>query len=313
LSGVRAVNLLHSIDALDDLPGPIHLAIGVFDGVHLGHQAVIRSALAQPGTIVVVTFDPHPSRVLRPDRTPLMLTSTRHKIDILRTLDVKNLLVIPFDDAFARTSARDFVRRLQSVCHPLGSVAVGSDWTFGHRAAGNVNLLRSLGVTVHAIDPVIIDGEMARSTLVRDAVDAGDFARAARLLGRPYTVLGRVISGRKLGRRLGFPTANLALENEQLPPDGVYAVRATLSSNSLAGVANLGLRPSIDHGQGERRLEVHLFDHEADIYGHDLEVEFVQFLRAEQAFASLDALKEQIARDAATARAAIEVCTEQPH
>jgi len=171
------VNLLHSIDALDDLPGPVHLAIGVFDGVHLGHQAVIRSALAQPGTGVVVTFDPHPSRVLRPDRTPLMLTSTRHKINILRTLDVKNLLVIPFDDAFARTSARDFVRRLQSVCHPLGSVAVGSDWTFGHRAAGNVDLLRSLGVTVHAIDPVIIDGEMARSTLVRDAVKAGDIVK----------------------------------------------------------------------------------------------------------------------------------------
>lgn len=296
------MNLLNSIDELGSLPGPTHLAIGVFDGVHLGHQAVIRSALDQPGTAVVVTFDPHPSRVLRPDRMPLLLTSTRHKIGILRALAVENLLVIPFDDAFSRISATEFVRLLQSGCRPLGSVAVGSDWTFGHRAAGNVDLLRSLGVTVHAIEAVVIDGEMARSTLVRDAVAAGDFTKASRLLGRPYTVLGRVIAGRKLGRQLGFPTANLALENEQLPPDGVYAVRAALGSRPLSGVANLGLRPSVGMGSTERQLEVHLFDHAEDIYGSDLEIEFVEVLRSERTFPSLEALKEQIARDAAAAR-----------
>ena len=261
------MNLLHSIDDLDACPARSHLAIGVFDGVHLGHQAVIRSALAQPGTAVVVTFDPHPSRVLRPDRTPLMLTSTRHKIDILRALDVENLLVIPFDDAFARTSA---TRLRPPPAIGLPPVGIGRRRErldvrpSGGGQRGSVALAWSHRSRDRAGDDRWRDGAQHAGARRRGH---GRFRRAAAPAGRPYTVLGRVISGRKLGRQLGFPTANLALENEQLPPDGVYAVRATLGSNFLAGVANLGLRPSVDHGPGERRLEVHLFDHEADIYG----------------------------------------------
>jgi riboflavin kinase/FMN adenylyltransferase len=294
---------MRSIDALAGLPGPVHLAIGVFDGVHVGHQAVIRSALKQAGgSCVVVTFDPHPARVLRPDRAPRLLTSTRHKLRILEALGVRHVLVLTFDADFAATSAETFVDRLRSACRPLGSIAVGEDWTFGHGARGSVALLREMGVTVHAIPAVQVDGAAARSTAVREALAAGDFDRAARLLGRPPTVLGTVVAGRQLGRTIGFRTANLALENEHLPPHGVYAVRATLDGRPLPGVANLGLRPSVESGTPEPRLEVHLFDFDRDIYGRQLEVEWVAFLRPEHAFPSLEALTAQITRDAAAAQ-----------
>lgn len=294
---------MHSIAELASVPGPVHLAIGVFDGVHVGHQAVIRAALGQTsGTAVVVTFDPHPARVLRPDRGPLMLTSTRHKLAILERLGVRHVLVVAFDASFAATPAEEFVAALQSACRPLGSVAVGHDWVFGYRARGTVALLRLMGVTVHAVEAVEVDGAAARSTGVREALSNGDLPRAARLLGRPSTVLGTVASGRQLGRTIGFPTANLALENEQLPPNGVYAVRAMLDGRLLAGVANLGLRPSVESEVPQRRLEVHLFDFDEDIYGREMEVEWVEFLRPEQAFPSLEALSAQIARDAVAAR-----------
>ena len=295
--------VLRSIPDLAGVPGPVHLAIGVFDGVHAGHQAVIRTALGQPGgSSVVVTFDPHPARVLRPERAPLMLTSIRHKLLVFERLGVEYTLVLPFDEAFARTEAEDFAAELGRACRPLGSITVGDDWAFGHRARGTVALLRSLGLTVHAVPPVHVDGVAARSTGLREAVAAGDFGQAARLLGRPSTVLGTVVAGQQLGRRLGFPTANLALENEQLPPNGVYTVRARLGSDTVLGVANLGVRPSVENGEPTRRLEVHLLDFSRDIYGLELEVEWVECLRPEQAFSSLEALTAQISRDVALAR-----------
>jgi len=297
------VTILRSIPELAGVPGPVHLAIGVFDGVHVGHQAVIRAALDQPdGSAVVMTFDPHPARVLRPERVPPLLTSTRHKLAIFRRFGVRCSLVLPFDDAFARTEAEGFVAQLRAACQPLGSIAVGHDWVFGHRARGTVTLLRSLGLTVHAVPPVSIDGVVARSTGVREAVAVGDFQRARRLLGRPHSVRGEVVRGLQLGRQLGFPTANLALEHELLPPNGVYAVRVRLDETVRPGVANLGLRPSVETGASEPRLEVHLFDFADDLYGRELEVEFVEFLRGEQVFPSLDELTAQIARDAGQAR-----------
>jgi riboflavin kinase/FMN adenylyltransferase len=301
------VRVWRTIGDLSAVPGPVHLAIGVLDGVHRGHQAVLRAALDQsPGTAVAVTFDPHPIQVLRPDRAPSLLTSTRHKLSLFERFGIGHALVLGFDAVIAATPAEDFVASLRRACRPLGSIAVGHDWRFGRGAGGSVALLETLGVTVHAVAPVEVDGAVARSTAVRRAVEAGDLAGAVRLLGRPASVLGTVVPGRQLGRTLGFRTANLSLAGELLPPHGVYAVRARWNGHQLTGVANLGLRPSVESGSPEPRLEVHLFDFQEDIYGDELEVEWVAFLRPEQSFPSLEALKDQIGRDVLHARAVLE-------
>jgi riboflavin kinase / FMN adenylyltransferase len=299
-----------SIEALSSLTGPVHLAIGVFDGLHLGHQEVIRQARVAAeqdgGTAVVVTFDPHPIRVLRPTESPRLLTSTRHKEIILLRLGIRHLLEIPFDAAFAAQTAESFVERLQAACQQLASISVGADWAFGKARQGNVQMLQALGekhrFTVNGVPRVCIDGEAISSTRIRAAVEAGDFAQARQLLGREYAVLGTVVQGRQIGRKIGFPTANLSIQAEQLPPVGVYAVRANLKDELLPGVANLGYRPTVSSEERERVLEVHLLDFDRDIYDQELEVKFVERLREELRLPSLEALKEQIARDSAKAR-----------
>jgi riboflavin kinase/FMN adenylyltransferase len=301
---------LTSIAGLSSIPGPVHLAIGFFDGVHAGHQEVIARAQHEAeqdsGTAVVTTFDPHPQRFLRPDTAPLMLTSMHHKSLILERMGVSHLLIIPFDAAMAALTPEEFVRLLAQAAHPLASVCVGKSWAFGRGRTGTLTTLEQLGrqhgFAVHGISPVMAGGEAVSSTRIRSAVEAGDFAAAAALLARDYSVLGTVVHGRHLGNQIGFPTANLALEAEQLPPLGVYAVRALVRGELLPGVANLGHRPTVENAGTERHLEVHLFDFAQDIYGEDMEVRFVQRLREERRFDSLDALKEQIARDAAQAQ-----------
>jgi riboflavin kinase/FMN adenylyltransferase len=305
---------LHSIADLTALPGPVHLAIGFFDGVHTGHQEVIRraqaAAEADGGTAVIATFDPHPMKVLRPDTAPRLLTSTLHKSMILGQLGVTHLLIIPFDSALAALSPDQFIGSLASAARPLGSITVGYNWAFGKGRSGNLETLAALGKTlrfqVHGVAPVIVAEEPVSSTRVRLAVERGDFPAAARLLGRDYSVHGTIVQGRQLARKLGFPTANLALEAEQLPPIGVYAVRATVAGKSLKGVANLGLRPTVEEdGSAKRQLEVHLFDHTGDLYGQGIEVRFIQRLRDEMKMDALDALKAQIALDAVQARSAL--------
>ena len=302
-----------SIAELAVVPGPVCLAIGVFDGVHLGHQAVIGRALsdarAAGGTAAVVTFDPHPMRVMRPEQAPRLLTSTRHKAQLIERLGVSELLVLPFTPELSATPPEAFVRALHAACRPLREICVGHTWSFGRNRAGNLDLLKTMGdqlgfeeIGLHAVE---IDGEVVSSTLIRAAVEEGDLARAARLLGRDFTILGTVVHGDHLGRTLGFPTANLAAHNEQFPPNGVYAVEALQAGRTLPGVVNIGVRPTIAHASGERVLELHLFDFTADIYGQDVEVAFRRFLRPEQKFAGLDALKFQIAQDVAAARQAL--------
>ncbi|MEM8952789.1 MAG: bifunctional riboflavin kinase/FAD synthetase [Verrucomicrobiota bacterium] len=310
------MELLRAIDDLRSVPGPICLAIGVFDGVHMGHQAVIQSAVdtaigTGEGNAVVVTFDPHPIRVLRPQDAPRLLTATKHKIELLeRLLGIEYLLVVPFDFSFSRWPAVRFIEALTSACEPLKQISVGAEWSFGYERTGDLELLQTLGerlgFEVTGVTPVEADGEVVSSSAIRVAVQAGDFGGAARLLGREYTVLGTVIEGRKLGRELGFPTANLTVHNEEFPPLGVYAVRVRIGNREVLGVGNLGHRPTVTGGEVKRMLEVHLFDLREDLYGMDLEVEFVTFLRAEEKFESLDALKAQIVRDAAAARKAFE-------
>lgn len=302
-------SVLHSIAGLSAIPGPLYLAIGVFDGLHLGHRAVLRRALddarASGGTAVAVTFDPHPVRVLRPGNGPRLLTSTPHKLQLIRALGVTHVLVIAFDRAFAETSPDAFIRAL-AAAGSLREICVGHEWSFGKGRAGNLALLdrlgEELGFAEVGVAPVTIDGQIVSSTLIRAAVESGDLATAERFLGRPYTILGTVVQGAHIGTQLGFPTANLAAHNEQFPPNGVYAVEVERQQTKLRGVANIGVRPTVANSSGERVLEVHLFDWAGDLYGEDLEVSFAQFLRPEQKFSGLDALRAQIARDATAAR-----------
>ncbi len=301
----------HHIADLATVPGPVSLAIGVFDGVHLGHQAVIIEALRAGGeSAVVVTFDPHPAQILRPDQSPALLTSTRHKLLLLAQLGVAHALVIPFDSTFAATPPSDFIAALAHAS-PLRQICVGEDWAFGRARAGNIALLQQLGARLgfHALGlpAITVDGQIVSSTTIRGAIQSGDLTTAARLLGRRFSIFGTVCEGRKLGHQLGFPTANLRPEREQLPPNGVYAVRVRLDHHWLPGVANIGTRPTVDDHATERLLEVHLFDFAADLYQRDLEVEFHHALRPEKKFQTLEALRAQIATDATQARALLSV------
>ncbi|MEA3186260.1 MAG: riboflavin kinase / adenylyltransferase, partial [Chthoniobacter sp.] len=302
--------VFHAIAELAGVPGPIFLAIGVFDGVHLGHRAVIERALAdaarENGRAIVVTFDPHPSRVLRPDKAPRLLTATRHKLQLIRALGVDHLLVLPFTREFAATPPRKFVTELFGACHRLREICVGHEWSFGHDRAGNLQMLAQLGDELGfdevGVPAVRIDGKVVSSTLIRAAIEAGDFETARRFLGRDYTVLGTVVRGDGLGRQLGFPTANLSAHNEQFPPDGVYVVEAKLGTSELPGVVNIGVRPTIAGATGNRTLELHLLDFTEDIYGEDVEISFSRFLRPEHKFDGLAELKAQLAQDVAAAR-----------
>jgi riboflavin kinase/FMN adenylyltransferase len=309
------MNVLQSIPELSSVPGPAYLAIGVFDGVHLGHQAVVQRALddarREPGGhAIAVTFHPHPMKVLRPDAAPRLLTSTPHKLKVLASMGVAHTLVIPFDQKFSRTPPEEFIAGLCAACRPLRQICVGYDWSFGKGRAGNVDLLTRLGRTMNftcvGLPPVVAaDGVQISSTLIRAAVEAGELARATELLGREFTILGTVVEGRKLGRTLGFPTANLAAHNEQFPPNGVYAAAAWFGGREHAGVINLGFRPTVANGEPERLLELNVFDFDGDLYGMEIEVAFRGRLRGERKFESLGALKEQIAADIVVAREAL--------
>lgn len=219
------------------------LAAGVFDGFHLGHRAVIERAItdarAVGGTPVVVTFDPHPAAVLRPQSAPPLLTSTRHKVRLLGDAGIAHVLVLNFDAAFAAKPPEQFMAELAAACRPLREICVGEDWAFGKDRAGNISLLatlgKKLGFDAIGLPPVMVDEKPVSSTAIRAAVEEGELAAAARLLGREFSVLGTVIEGRRLGRTLGFPTANVRPESEQLPPNGVYAVRAVIDSAVVEG------------------------------------------------------------------------------
>ena len=301
---------LRSISELSKLRGPLFLAIGVFDGVHLGHQAVISTsaqhARAANGTAVVVTFDPHPEKVLRPKTGPHLLTATPHKIALIRDLGVAHLLIITFDKQFAATEPEEFVHDLVEHSKSLREICVGHEWSFGKNRRGNLKLLNQFGARfdfgVVGIPPVTVNGELVSSTTIRKAVETGDLAKAAQMLGREYTVLGTVVSGDNRGKKIGFPTANLSAHNEQFPPNGVYFAEAKLEGVIYPGVVNLGYRPTVDTRKSERILEIHLFDFDHDIYGKDLEVRFIRYLRPEKKFESVEALVRQIGLDVKQAR-----------
>ena len=304
------MEILRSIPELERLRGSLFLAIGVFDGVHRGHQAVISTsadhAATSNGTPLVVTFDPHPEKVLRPQAAPHLLSATQHKIALIRALGVEHLLIITFNKQFAATEPEDFVQKLVIHSEPLREICVGHEWSFGKNRRGNLDLLKKLGAKfnfdVVGIPPVKINGAVVSSTAIRQAIEKGDLAKAAEMLGREYTILGTVTRGDNLGKKIGFPTANLSAHSEQFPPNGVYVAEARIDGELYRGVINLGIRPTVSSGKSERVLEIHLFDFNRDIYGHDVEVRFLKFLRSEKKFQDLDTLVQQIRQDVEQAR-----------
>ena len=300
----------HLVHRPERLPGTV-LTLGNFDGTHLGHQAIVRRAVARAreaaGLAVALTFEPHPVGVLAPARAPLMLQTLHDRLASLAGLGIDVTVVQRFTRAFAALDPEAFVRDFLLRHLELAHVVVGYNVNFGRDRAGTSETLRALGARlgfgVEVVGPVATagDGEQVSSTRLRALLQAGDMPRAQTLLGRPYALRGRVVVGARRGRTLGFPTANLHLRaGLLLPPDGVYAVGVEVDGRAHEGVLNIGVRPTF---AGKRRtIEVHLLDFDGDLYRRWLVVKVIERLRGEQAFSGPEALRAAIARDVERAR-----------
>jgi riboflavin kinase/FMN adenylyltransferase len=290
---------------------PVALTIGNFDGVHRGHQAMLAELKRAAGRLglpaCVLTFEPHPREFFAPDKAPTRLTSLREKLELLAGCGVDNMHVCRFDYRFAQTTAEDFIERI--IARGLGArwVLVGDDFRFGARRAGDFVMLKQAaprhGFEVEALASIALEGERVSSTAVREALAGGDLERAGRLLGRAYSISGRVTRGDGLGRKLGFPTANVQMKHNRPPLTGIFAVRLHGAGREpLPGVASLGVRPTVRQG-GTPVLEVHVFDFSSDLYRCHVRVEFLHKFRDEEKYADLATLTKQIALDVENTRA----------
>ena len=285
------------------------IALGNFDGLHLGHQAVVGRAVArahhQQRPALAATFDPHPTRVLRPDAPPFQLTSLDQRQRLFGAAGLDAMLVIPFDPAMARMSAEQFVAEVLVERAGAAALVSGHDFTFGRGRTGSPALLEKFSADhqfeVETVGPLVLEGAPVSSSRVRAALAAGDVGMATRLLSRPYAIEAVVEHGDKRGRHLGYPTANLRLGEYQRPAYGIYAVRVRLDDGSeYAGVANLGIRPSFQ--PPVELLEATLFDFSGDLYGRRIEVALHAYIRAEARFVDMDSLVAQMNADSARAR-----------
>jgi riboflavin kinase / FMN adenylyltransferase len=271
---------------------PRNLAVGEFDGVHLGHREVIR------GADTVLTFEPHPRTVVAPDSAPKLLTTLAIKADLIASLGVEELVVIPFDGDRMAQTAQEFIDHELVDRLAAQRVSVGENFRFGNRARGDADLLRSQDAfATQVVEMVELDGEIISSTHIRGLVAVGDVAGAARFLGAPFQMRGTVAHGDKRGRTLGFPTANLVPDPKLVVPDhGIYACRAYVDGQELVAAVNVGVRPTFKTGRG-LLVEAFLLDFEADIYDRELRLDFLQRLRGEKRFDSVEALVEQMGHD----------------
>ena len=302
------MRILRNIPAAAE--APIALTIGNFDGVHLGHQAMLRrlhNAARQWGLpACVMTFEPHPREFFAPDQAPPRLTSLREKLELLHHYGVDRVYLCRFDFDFARVTAEDFIGRILKRGLDVRWLLVGDDFRFGARRAGDSATLRAaggaLGFEVVEMPSVDVEGSRVSSTVVRNLLAEGHLDAAARLLGRPYSISGRVVHGNQLGRKLGFPTANIQMKHNRAPLSGIFVARLLgLSDAPWPGVASLGVRPTLP-GTRKLTLEVHLFDFDRDIYGSHVRIEFLDRLHEERKYADLNALTRQIALDVEEAK-----------
>jgi riboflavin kinase/FMN adenylyltransferase len=288
------------------------VSLGMFDGVHLGHRAILARNIARAKELgavpTVVTFRRHPKRVLL-GRSPRTLTTLEHRLELFRLAGIEHAVALTFDDELSRLSAEDFTTRFLVDGLGVRAFVLGFDSKFGHGRRGTPELLRGMGFDIEVVERVLVADRAVSSTAIREAVELGDLDAAERMLGRPVSVVGHIVRGDARGRTIGFPTANLDVHHELHPPVGVYACRARLLASghqaeaAFQAVANIGYRPTVEDERPDAPLvEVHLFDFDGDLYGRRMELSFVRRLRGERRFESLDALKQQIARDCDQAR-----------
>ena len=306
------MKIIHEASQLNAGNRKVCLAIGFFDGVHLGHQQIIRQTVTDArqhgAAALVISFDLHPNTIVAPARVPPLIYSLPQKLRAIESLGPEALLLIHFDKPFSQKTGEAFIRELAAAWTGIQSICVGANFTFGHKRGGNVELLKRLGAelkfSVHGMAAVSLDKKPVSSTRIREAIRAGELDLASQMLGRANSISAPVIEGDKLGRRLGFPTANLDITGLALPPSGVYSINALIGGTSHRGALNIGTRPTLREPNPTLHVEAHLLDFTGDLYGQELEIIFAEKLRDEQKFASVDELKTQIARDIERAKSA---------
>jgi riboflavin kinase/FMN adenylyltransferase len=299
------MKLIRAANELNAGNRKVCLAIGFFDGVHLGHQQIIRQTITdarQHGALaLVITFDQHPNSIVAPARVPPLIYSLPQKLRTIESLGPEALLLIHFDKAFSQKTGEAFILELARAWSGIQSICVGANFVFGHKRGGNVELLKKLGAdlkfVVHGMAAVSLDRKPVSSTRIREAIHAGELDLASQMLGRAYSIAAPVMEGDKLGRRLGFPTANLDATGLALPPNGVYAIHAIARGKTHRAVLNIGTRPTLGNPNPSLRVEAHLLDFNGELYGEELEIVFAEKLRDEKKFPSVEDLKAQIAQD----------------
>ncbi|MBW2096978.1 MAG: bifunctional riboflavin kinase/FAD synthetase [Deltaproteobacteria bacterium] len=305
--------MIHDLAELQSpLRNPV-LTIGNFDGVHRGHLALFERvkirARAIGGVSVVMTFQPHPLKIMKPEKAPPLITPTQQKLALIAQSGIHTILCLQFDETFAAISAEDFVQDILVEKIGVKELVVGYDYTFGHNRTGNIELLRvmgkNLGFQVHVVQPVLMGKRVVSSTSIRELIRAGELAKAKKLLGRDYQICGTVVKGKNRGGRLlGFPTANLEVVDELTPKEGVYAVKVLIDDHIYNGVTNIGHNPTF--GQGPLSIETHILDYSGNLLGQTIRVNFIERLRVEKTYKSIEELARQIDLDVKVAREVLE-------
>ncbi len=305
--------IIHDLAELQSpLRNPV-LTIGNFDGVHRGHLALFERvkirARAIGGVSVVMTFQPHPLKIMKPEKAPPLITPTQQKLALIAQSGIHTILCLQFDETFAAISAEDFVQDILVEKIGVKELVVGYDYTFGHNRTGNIELLRGMGKNsgfqVHVVQPVLMGKRVVSSTSIRELIRAGELAKAKKLLGRDYQICGTVVKGKNRGGRLlGFPTANLEVVDELTPKEGVYAVKVLIDDHIYNGVTNIGHNPTF--GQGPLSIETHILDYSGNLLGQTIRVNFIERLRVEKTYKSIEELARQIDLDVKVAREVLE-------
>ena len=300
------MQIIRDLATLARHPYPV-VTLGNFDGVHLGHRAILKATIdrarAAGGTAFAITYDPLPAKFLFPERAPRLILVPEDKLELLRMSGLDGVIVLKFTRELSEVAPRDFVRDYLLGAIGAREVVVGHSASFGHQRKGNatvmVELGRELGFDIDVVGPVKIAATEVSSTKIRQLISEGDLRGAAKLLGRYHFLHGPVVHGRERGRTIGFPTANIDSETECIPPDGVYATRVILEDGAFGSITNIGMRPTFN--EAARSIEAHIFDFNRDIYGHRVKLEVIERIRGEKKFESPEALRNQIALDLAKA------------